>query len=50
VQGQDQQNKDFAFNQFTDQQNLPYKQMAAYTGLLGSSGTTSTQSSSGGGK
>ena len=42
VQGQDQQNKDFRYQQFQDQQNLPYKQMAAYTGLLGSSGSTSS--------
>lgn len=41
-QNQDQQNKDFQYNQFQDQQNLPYKQMAAYGGLLGSSGSTSS--------
>lgn len=50
VQGQDQQNKDFAYQQFTDKQNLPYKQMGAYTGLLGSAGTTGTSTSSGGSK
>jgi hypothetical protein len=49
-QGQDQQNKDFAYQQFTDQQNTPYKQMGAYTGLLGSAGSTGTSTSSGGGK
>ena len=50
MQDQAQQNKDFQFNQFQDQQNLPYKQMAAYSGLLGSSGATSSQTTSGGGK
>lgn len=47
-----QRNKDFAFNQFQDQQNTPYKQMAAYSGLLGASGSTgsSTTTQSGGGK
>lgn len=52
VQNQDQQQKDFNYQQFTDQQNLPYKQMAAYSGLLGSSGATgsSTTTQSGGGK
>jgi len=50
VQGQDQQNKDFAFQQFTDKQNTPYKQMGAYTGLLGSAGSTSSSTTSGGGK
>lgn len=49
-QGQDQRGKDFAYQQFSDKQNLPYKQMAAYTGLLGSSGSTSTSTTSGGGK
>jgi hypothetical protein len=52
VQDQNQQNLDFKYNQFQDQQNLPYKQMAAYSGLLGSSGATggSTTTQSGGGK
>jgi hypothetical protein len=50
MQDQAQQNKDFQYNQFQEQQNTPYKQMAAYSGLLGNSGTTSTQTSSGGGK
>jgi hypothetical protein len=47
-----QQNLDFKYNQFQDQQNTPYKQMAAYSGLLGSSGSTgsSTTTQSGGGK
>jgi len=52
TQDADQKNKDFAFNQFQDQQNTPYKQMAAYSGLLGASGSTgaSTTTQSGGGK
>ena len=52
VQDQAQQKNDFNFNQFQDQQNTPYKQMAAYSGLLGSSGSTgssSTQNSGSGG-
>jgi hypothetical protein len=52
MQAQDQQNKDFQFSQYQDQQNMPFKQMAAYSGLLGSSGATSssTTQQSGGGK
>lgn len=52
MQDQNQQNLDFNYQQFSDQQNLPYKQMAAYSGLLGSSGATgaSTTTQSGGGK
>lgn len=42
VQDQAQQNKDFQYSQFQEQQNLPYKQMAAYSGLLGSAGSTGT--------
>lgn len=51
-QDQAQRGNDFAYQQFQDQQNLPYKQMAAYSGLLGSSGSTSssTTQQSGGGK
>lgn len=50
MQDQQQQNKDFAYQQFQEQQNLPYKQMAAYSGLLGSSGanSSSTTTQSGG--
>lgn len=52
IQDQAQQQKDFNYSQFQEQQNLPYKQMAAYSGLLGSSGSTgtSTTTPSGGGK
>lgn len=49
-QQQAQQNNDFAFNQFQDKQNQPYKNMAAYSGLLGSSGSTGSSTTSGGGK
>lgn len=49
-QDQAQQGMDFNYQQYQDQQNLPYKQMAAYQGLLGSSGVNSTTTSSGGGK
>lgn len=49
-QDQTQQGLDFNYQQFQDQQNLPYKQMAAYQGLLGSSGVNSTTTQSGGGK
>lgn len=50
LQNQDQQGKDFAYQQFQEQQNLPYKQMAAYSGLLGNAGANSTTTTSGGGK
>lgn len=46
-QDQSQQGKDFAYQQFQEKQNLPYKQMAAYTGLLGSSGSTGTSTTTG---
>jgi hypothetical protein len=53
MQDQTQQNNDFAYQQSQEQQNLPYKQMAAYSGLLGSSGSTGTSTTTpngGGGK
>ena len=43
-----QQNRDFSYQQFQDQQNLPYKQMAAYGGLLSGQGTQKTETTSGG--
>lgn len=47
----DQQNKDFGFQQYQDQQNLPYKQLGAMSGVFGSNlGGTSTTSGKGGGK
>ena len=51
-QDQAQQQKDFDYSQFQDQQNLPYKQLAAMSGVFGSNlggaSTTSQQSKSGG--
>jgi hypothetical protein len=50
-QDQAQQGLDFNYQQFQDQANLPYKQLAAMSGVFGSGlGTTSTTTSSGGGK
>lgn len=47
----DQQNKDFNFQQYQDQQNLPYKQLGAMSGVFGSNlGGSSATKSSGGGK
>lgn len=47
----DQQNKDFRFQQFQDQQNLPYKQLGAMSGVFGSNlGGSSTTKGGGGGK
>lgn len=47
----DQQGRDFNFQQYQDQQNLPYKQLAAMSGVFGSNlGGSSTTTSSGGGK
>lgn len=47
----DQQNRDFAFQQYQDRLNLPYKQLGAMSGVFGSNlGGTSTTTSSGGGK
>ena len=47
-QDQSQQNADFNYQQFTDQQNLPYKQLAAMSGVFGSGLGGSTTQSSGG--
>lgn len=46
MQDQDQQNKDFAYQQFQEAQNLPYKQLAAMAGVFGSNlgGTSRTTS------
>ena len=52
-QDQGQQQKDFNYQQFQEQENLPYKQLAAMSGVFGSGlGATSTSTSkqSGGGK
>ena len=52
LQDQGQQNKDFAYQQFQEQQNLPYKNLAAMSGVFGSNlgGTSTTTQSGGGGK
>lgn len=52
LQDQEQQNRDFAYQQFQEEQNLPYKQLAAMAGVFGSnlggsSTTTSSQDSGG---
>lgn len=50
-QNQQQNNMDFNYQQFQDQQNLPYKNLAAMAGVFNSNlGGTSTSQSSGGGK
>lgn len=50
-QDQSQQVLDTGYQNYLDQQNLPYKQLAAMSGVFGSNlGATSTTSSSGGGK
>jgi hypothetical protein len=46
-QDQLQQGKDFAYQQFQEKTNLPYKNMAAYSGLLGASGSTGTTTTTG---
>lgn len=48
VQDQAQQGNDFAYQQFQEQQNTPYKQMAAYGGMLSGQGTQKSESSGGG--
>ena len=50
-QDQDQQSRDFDYGQFQEQQNLPYKNLAAMSGVFGSfPGQSSTTTQSGGGK
>jgi len=50
-QDQAQQGLDFGYQQYQDAQNLPYKQLAAMSGVFGSNlGSTSTTTQSGGGK
>lgn len=51
TQDQAQQQKDFDYSQFQEQQNLPYKQLAAMSGVFGSNlgSTSQTQSTGGGG-
>lgn len=52
MQDQGQRERDFSFEEFMRQQNLPYEQLAAMSGVFGSNlgGTSVTKSSSGGGK
>lgn len=50
-QDQSQQGRDFAYSQFQESQNKPYKDLAAMSGVFGSNlGGSSTTQSSGGGK
>lgn len=51
-QDQKQGNLDFNYQQFQDQQNLPYKQLGAMSGVFGSNlgGSSTTTQSGGGGK
>lgn len=48
MQDQEQQGKDFNYQQFQDQQNTPYKQLAAYGGLLSGQGAQKSTTSGGG--
>lgn len=48
-QDQAQQGRDFGYQQFQEEQNLPYKQMAAYGGLLSGQGVQKSTTSGGGG-
>lgn len=50
-QDQDQQGRDFQFQQFQEQQNDPYKKLSAMAGVFGTNlGGSSTTTQSGGGK
>ena len=50
-QDQSQNNLDFSYQQYQDEENNPYKQLAAMGGVFGSNlGASSTTQSSGGGK
>lgn len=50
VQDQGQQQRDFDYQQFQEKENLPYKQLAAMSGVFGTNlGSTSTSKTSGGG-
>lgn len=51
LQDQKQQSLDGGYQQYQDSQNLPYKQLAAMSGVFGSNlGSTATTTQSGGGK
>ena len=50
-QDQNQNNLDFGYQQYSDQQNLPYKQLGAMSGVFGNSGlgsSSTTQQTKGG--
>lgn len=51
-QDQAQQNRDFQYQQYQEQQDLPYKQLAAMSGVFGSNlgASSSTKQKGGGGK
>ncbi len=49
-QNNDQQNKDFAYQQFQDAQNDPYKKIQAIGGVIGQNMGSKTVSTGGGGK
>ena len=50
LQDQQQQNLDFNYQQFQERENLPYKQLAAMSGVFGSNlGSSATTTQSGGG-
>ena len=51
LQDQSQQNLDYGYEQYTEQENLPYKQLAAMSGVFGSNlGGSATTTGGGGGK
>lgn len=51
LQDQNQQNLDYGYEQYQEQENLPYKQLAAMSGIFGSNlGGQSTTTGGGGGK
>jgi hypothetical protein len=51
LQDQNQQGLDFRYQQFQEKENLPYKQLAAMSGVFGSGlGSQTTSKTSGGGK
>jgi hypothetical protein len=52
LQDQSQQDKDFAYQQYQEKQNLPYQQLAAMSGVFGTNlgNSASTKTSGGGGK
>jgi hypothetical protein len=49
-QDQSQQGQDFNYQQFQDAENLPYKQLAAMSGVFGSNLGGESKTKGGGGK